>query len=89
MMVEKLKDEKFIKKLLLIFLVLQPFLDCYLLYTDEVMNIFHFSPTTIIRFLIIGFLFILVFFNKNNKETRKPILIYSGVILVYIIIHIY
>ncbi len=87
-MVEKLKDEKFIKKLLLIFLVLQPFLDCYLLYTDEVMNIFHFSPTTIIRFLIIGFLFILVFFNKNNKETRKPIIIYGLVILIYTILHI-
>ena len=87
-MLEKLKDEKFIKKLLLIFLVLQPFLDCYLLYTDEVMNIFHFSPTTIIRFLIIGFLFILVFFNKNNKETRKPIIIYGLVILIYTILHI-
>ena len=87
-MVEKLKDEKFIKKLLLIFLVLQPFLDCYLLYTDEVMNIFHFSPTTIIRFLIIGFLFILVFFNKNNKETRKSIIIYGLVILIYTILHI-
>ena len=87
-MVEKLKNEKFIKKLLLIFLVLQPFLDCYLLYTDEVMNIFHFSPTTIIRFLIIGFLFILVFFNKNNKETRKPIIIYGLVILIYTILHI-
>lgn len=87
-MVEKLKDEKFIKKLLFIFLVLQPFLDCYLLYTDEVMNIFHFSPTTIIRFLIIGFLFILVFFNKNNKETRKPIIIYGLVILIYTILHI-
>lgn len=87
-MVEKLKDEKFIKKLLLIFLVLQPFLDCYLLYTDDVIKFFHFSPTTIIRFLMVGILFILVFFNKDSKETRKPILIYSGVILVYIIIHI-
>ena len=87
-MIEKLKDKEFIKKILLIFLVLQPFLDCYLLYTDEVMNIFHFSPTTIIRFLIIGILGILVFFNKDNKNTRKPILIYGIVILIYTIIHI-
>ena len=74
--------------MLLIFLALQPFLDCYLLYTDEVMNIFHFSPTTIIRFLIVGFLVVLVFFNKNNKETRKPLLIYGLVILIYTILHI-
>ena len=87
-MIEKLKDKEFIKKILLIFLVLQPFLDCYLLYTDEVMNIFHFSPTTIIRFLIIGILGILVFFNKDNKNTRKPILIYGIVVLIYTIIHI-
>lgn len=88
MMLEKFKDERFIKKILLIFLVLQPFLDCYLLYTDEVIKFFHFSPTTIIRFLIIGILGILVFFNRDNKDTRKPILIYGGVILIYTIIHI-
>ena len=87
-MLEKFKDKNFIKKILLIFLVLQPFLDCYLLYTNEVINFFHFSPTTIIRFVIIGILGILVFFNKDSKETRKTILIYGGVILIYTIIHI-
>lgn len=87
-MFEKLKDEHFIKKILFVFLVLQPFLDCYLLYSDEVMTIFHFSPTTIIRFLIVGFLIMLVFFNKKNKETRKPLIIYGLVILVYTILHI-
>ena len=83
----KLTDERFLKKILLIFLVLQPFLDCYLLYTDEVMNLFHFSPTTIIRFLIVGLLVILVFINKENKKTRKPLLIYGGIILIYTILH--
>ncbi len=86
-MLEKLKNEKFIKKILLIFLVLQPFLDCYLLYSDTITNFFHFSPTTIIRFLIVAFLIILVFFNKDNIKTRKSLLIYGGIVIIYTILH--
>ena len=86
-MISKFKDERFIKKLLLVFLILQPFLDCYLLYTDAVINLFHFSPTTIIRFLIIGLIFLMVFFNKDNRKAWKPLFIYGGFILLYIILH--
>ena len=74
-MLDKLKDDRFIKKILLIFLAIQPFLDCYLLYSEAVTSFFHFSPTTIIRFLIIGLIFVLVFWNKNNAKTRKPLII--------------
>ncbi len=83
----KLKDNTFLKKILLVFLIVQPILDCYLLYTDEIINFFHFSPTTIIRMLIIALLFLLVFFNKNNKENKKYIFIYGGLILIYSILH--
>jgi len=86
-MINKLRDERFIKKVLLVFLAIQPFLDCYLLYTDNVINLFHFSPTTIIRFLIVGFLFLLIFLNKNIAGNRKPIIIYGGIVFVYIILH--
>lgn len=84
---DKFKDERFIKKILLVFLAIQPFLDCYLLYTDSVINLFHFSPTTIIRFLIVGILFLMVFLNRNIAGNRKPIFIYGGVILIYFILH--
>lgn len=87
-MIDKIRDERFLKKVLLIFFMLQPILDCYLLYTDEVISFFKFSPTTIIRLLIIGVLFILLFFNKDNKENRRPILIYGAVITVYTVLHI-
>lgn len=86
-MIEKIKDDRFIKKLLIIFLAVQPFLDCYLLYTDSIINIFRFSPTTIIRFLIIGFLVLLVFFNKNNKKSRKWVILYGAFILIYTVLH--
>lgn len=84
---KRIFDQRFIKKILLIFLAIQPVLDCYLLYTDEIIGFFHFSPTTIIRLLIIGILFVLLFFNKDNKSTRKTIYIYGGLLLVYLIIH--
>ena len=42
-------------KMLFWFLILQPFLDCHLLYTEKVISLFGFSPTTIIRLLFIAF----------------------------------
>ena len=84
---KKLTDEKLLKKILLIFLCIQPILDCYILYTDGVINFFHFSPTTIIRMLIIAFLFCLLFFNKKNKENRKIIYIYGGLTIIYTVLH--
>lgn len=84
---KRLTDERFLKKILLIFLCIQPILDCYILYTDEVINFFHFSPTTILRMLIIAFLFCSLFFNKENKKNRKIIYIYGGLIIIYTILH--
>lgn len=86
-MVDKLNDNRTLKKILLIFLAIQPILDCYLLYTDEVINFFHFSPTTIIRMIMIAFLFILIIFNKYYKENRKYIYIYGGLVIIYTIFH--
>ena len=43
---EKNKLELF-KKIFLIFLIFQPFLDCYLLYSKKVIDFVGFSPTTI------------------------------------------
>lgn len=83
----RLTDEKILKKILLVFLIIQPFLDCFLLYTDEVINFFHFSPTTIIRMIIIAFLFLLLFFNKNQRENRKNVIIYGLIIVLYVVFH--
>ena len=84
---KKIKDEKTLRKILFIFLMIQPVLDCYLLYTDEIINIFHFSPTTIIRMLIIAFLFVMIFFNKKNLKNLKIIGIYGVFLLIYILFH--
>ena len=76
-----------LKNILLVFMVLQPFFDSYVLYSDEVIGLFGFSPTTILRFLLIGLIFIYVFFNKINKKENKYILLYGLVVLVYTAIH--
>ncbi len=84
---KKLQDEKLLRKVFFIFLIIQPILDCYLLYTDEIIKLFHFSPTTIIRMLIVAFLFILIFFNKKNIKNLKIIGIYGGILLAYVLAH--
>lgn len=84
---KKIQDERLLRKIFFVFLIIQPILDCYLLYTDAVIGFFHFSPTTIIRLLIIAFLFILLFFNRRSIANLKIIGIYGGVLLAYILAH--
>ena len=73
------------KNLFLIFLIVQPFLDCYILYKDFVINLFGFSPTTILRMVVIGIYFIFAFLN--NTRGRKIISLYGIILLIYMIIH--
>lgn len=85
-MINLIKNRKdIIKKFFLFFLIFQPFLDCYLLYSDEVINFFGFSPTTILRILVIGIYSIYIYLS--NKKSRKVITIYGLIIGIYMIIH--
>ena len=68
-----------------LFLIIQPILDCYLLYSNKVINIFKFSPTTLIRLLVIGVYFIIIFLRTNRG--KKAIIIYTSCLAIYIIIH--
>lgn len=76
---------KLFRNFFLIFLIFQPFLDCHLLYSDEVINFFGFSPTTILRIIIIAIYSLVVFIKKKN--TRKTITIYGILVLIYAIFH--
>lgn len=76
-----------LKNILLIFMILQLFFDSYVLYSDEVIDFFGFSPTTILRFLSIGIMAILIFFNKKYKDTRKPLIMYGVLVVVYTVLH--
>lgn len=84
---KKFSNEKFQFKLLFWFLVLQPFLDCFLLYSEEVISFFHFSPTTIIRLLFISLLSLIIFFADKSKKSKIIMVIYGIVMLIYTILH--
>lgn len=74
------------KSIFVVFMILQVLFDNKLLYSDTLINTIGFSPTTIIRFLFIGILFLFVFFEKDNKN-RWSIIIYCFTFLIYTIIH--
>lgn len=78
-----------LKKIFLIFLLFQPILDFFLLYTDEIIEVFHFSPTTIIRTFFIGIMGVLLFFNKDksDKKSRRILIIYGIIVGIYTLVH--
>ena len=81
---------KKIDRALLIFIVLQPLLDFYLLFSPAVTKIFKFSPSTIIRFAFCFVMLILIILKvKLEKKEKTFILIYLFLLLVYMAFHIY
>lgn len=84
---KKSRLENFLKMFIIIFMIMQPFLDTYYLYTDELINIFKFSISTIIRFGVIG-IFMIYEFIKSFKEKRCfPIIATIMVTIIYIVLH--
>ena len=86
-MIKYLKDKVLLQKVLIFFLMIQPFLDCYVLYSDPVVNFFHFSPTTILRTIIISLLFAIIFLWHSDKKERWTWIIYAMMVGIYFIFH--
>jgi len=85
----KTKKEDIILKLFMIFLIMQPILDIYLLYTKKVIDFIGFSPATIIRILFVTILFMITFSKLKYKKHCYWLFGYAGVILLYTVLHIY
>ena len=88
-LINNLTDNKKIITIFIVFLIIQPILDIYILFTDDVINIFKFSPATIIRIIVIMGLFILYVFSDKNRKHLKYWILYAIIIIVYTIIHLY
>lgn len=75
--------KKNFQRILLLFLFLQPLLDCF---TSVMLNIFHWDFTIgiIVRMLFLGFLAYLYFFIYGEKEKRKYWTI-LGVLVLYLL----
>lgn len=74
--------------LLIAFVTVQPMLDIHYLYTEKVVNILGFSPSTIIRLIIVSILTLLTILKLKNKKAFKLISIYLVCILGYTMFHI-
>lgn len=80
-------NKNLISKLLVFFVILQPFLDIYILFEDRVIEIFNFSPSTIIRFIYVGILLILTLFIIKYNKNKLWYVVYGIFIFSYIILH--
>lgn len=81
------KNNNLLKLIFGIFIVIQPFLDIYFLYTDEVIQIFKFSPSTLIRFSFIGIIFVYMLIKYRKDKKIIPLVSYVIVSLIYAVLH--
>ena len=84
---KKIIEKKYIEKILMIFLIIQPILDLYFLFDEKIVNLFVFSPSTIIRIFFVGVLGILFLIVLKNKKEIYLYLIYIILITIYAIFH--
>lgn len=82
------KIDKIKYYLLISFIVIQPLLDTYYLYTDKVVNMFGFSPSTIIRVGITFVLVLLTLWTLRNKKSWMFIIGYCVLVAIYGIAHL-
>lgn len=83
-MIKKINLEKY----LMIFILIQPFLDFYLLYSEGVTNVFKFSPTTIIRIIFVAFFSIYLLYKIKYNKKYLWLLVYLILIGVYLVLHV-
>lgn len=81
------KHKSFFMKLFIVFMILQPIFDIYYLYTEDIINIFKFSPSTIIRMLIMGILVVVAFLIWKGKHKYRDVIILSVIYFAYIVLH--
>lgn len=88
---KKLKDKfctkETIYKCLMLFLILQPILDIYILFKPAVADFFGFSPATIIRILFIGILGLLFLFTNKFNKKYWWFVVYGALVVLYTVLH--
>ena len=69
------------------FMITQPIFDIFWLYSDNLIAIFKFSPSTIIRMLIMMLLIITSFIWFKDKKKYKALIIAIVIYIIYTIFH--
>ena len=83
----KIIDKKLIEKILIVFLMLQPLLDFYFLFDEDVVNFFGFSPSTIVRIAFVGIIGVLFVLVLRNVKEYVLYAIYIAIVGVYVVFH--
>lgn len=86
---QKIFNQKNLKIILVIFILLQPIFDTYILFDEKVVNIFKMSPSTIIRLIFIFIMGILSLFVIKSSRKKKWYFIYAAAVIIYSILHLY
>lgn len=76
-----------LKKTLILFIILQPFLDIFWLYQPPISDFLGMSPATIIRILFIGVIGVMFLLAERNKKINIFFGVYAGLLLVYFALH--
>lgn len=80
-------NKRLIEKILIAFLALQPILDLYFLFDQEVVDFFGFSPSTIVRIGFVGVIGILFLFIIKNKKEIFAYSAYLTLVFIYVVLH--
>lgn len=85
----KIINKDNLKKILIIFLLLQPLLDTYILFEEDVVGIFGISPSTVIRLVFIFIMGIFSLFIIKSKRQWLSYILYGFLVVIYTVLHIY
>lgn len=85
----KLYNKETLKKILIVFIMLQPILDTYILFEEDVVDIFKFSPSTIIRILFVIVISLYSFIIIKSKREWKLYISYIIVVILYTVFHLH
>ena len=82
-------NDNYLLTLLIVFMIIQPFLDFAPFFVAKKMEIFGFTIPTIIRCLFIGLMLLFLIKRLKYLKNKKFYIIYVGLVIVYFLIHNY
>ena len=83
----KVKIDNWIQKLFIVFIILQPLLDIYMVLLDSTIQVMGMSLATIFRFGMVGVLTALTMVKCPKSKTTKAVIVYGIFVLLYTVVH--
>ena len=83
----KINLKEVVKKIFIVFMILQPILDIYMSLFDEKVQILGVSLATILRFTLVGIMVVLIAIHARKNKSTKLLILYAILVFIYIIFH--